>query len=281
MILKRLVFTDLDGTLLDHHTYSFAPALPMLAKLKSLEIPVIPTTSKTRAELIPLRQRIGLTGPFIIENGAAIYVPNQFMPAPDSADILFEGDYWIKYFSAPRQHWLDILNQQKSRFKDKLRHYSEMSIADICAATGLSPEDANLSAQREFGEPVLWLGSNEEKNHFLNHMRQAGVSPLEGGRFIHICGQSDKGKALTWFSQHYLAHLNTQVTTKFLTIALGDGNNDIAMLNAADIAVRIASPSHSLPKLDKQTDVYTSTQHGPAGWAECLSHILKQYQEED
>ncbi|TKB45800.1 mannosyl-3-phosphoglycerate phosphatase, partial [Ferrimonas sediminicola] len=30
---KLLVVTDLDGTLLDHHSYSFQPAEPALARL--------------------------------------------------------------------------------------------------------------------------------------------------------------------------------------------------------------------------------------------------------
>ena len=43
----RLIFTDLDGSLLDHHSYSFAPAVPLLAELDALGIPVIPITGKT------------------------------------------------------------------------------------------------------------------------------------------------------------------------------------------------------------------------------------------
>ena len=75
MVNDVLVFTDLDGTLLDHHNYSFAPALQMLHRLNSINIPVIPNTSKTFAELIDLRQQIGLEGPFIVENGGRYLHP--------------------------------------------------------------------------------------------------------------------------------------------------------------------------------------------------------------
>lgn len=70
-----VIYTDLDGTLLDHHSYSHNPALPALKQAKSVDAPVIPVTSKTRAELTKLREAIGLDGPFIVENGAAIYIP--------------------------------------------------------------------------------------------------------------------------------------------------------------------------------------------------------------
>ncbi len=75
---NTLIFTDMDGTLLDHHTYSFEAAKPTLTSLAERNIPVIPTTSKTFVELLELRETIGLTGPFIVENGAAAYIPHGF-----------------------------------------------------------------------------------------------------------------------------------------------------------------------------------------------------------
>jgi HAD superfamily hydrolase (TIGR01484 family) len=59
-----LVFTDLDGTLLDHHTYSFEPALPALNSLKEKNIPLIICTSKTRAE-IPLSLKMAAPSSFL------------------------------------------------------------------------------------------------------------------------------------------------------------------------------------------------------------------------
>ena len=45
------IFTDLDGTLLDHDTYSWAPAAPAIERIKKLGIPLIAISSKTLAEL--------------------------------------------------------------------------------------------------------------------------------------------------------------------------------------------------------------------------------------
>lgn len=49
--MNYLVSTDLDGTLLDHHTYSWHAALPALQKCSELAIPVVLNTSKTLAEV--------------------------------------------------------------------------------------------------------------------------------------------------------------------------------------------------------------------------------------
>ena len=46
-----LVFTDLDGTLLDHRIYSFEDALPALDFCRKTHVPVILISSKTRAEM--------------------------------------------------------------------------------------------------------------------------------------------------------------------------------------------------------------------------------------
>ncbi|EMR5910806.1 HAD-IIB family hydrolase, partial [Enterobacter hormaechei] len=68
-----LVFTDLDGTLLDFHTLDWQPAAPWLAKLRDKQIPVILCSSKTTAGMQDMQQELGLGGlPYIAENGAVI-----------------------------------------------------------------------------------------------------------------------------------------------------------------------------------------------------------------
>lgn len=270
MLKNVLVFTDLDGTLLDHHTYSFAPAITMLNKLNSINIPVIPNTSKTFAELTELRQQIGLEGPFIVENGAAIYIPiNYFSTQP--GDTTSKNGYWVKEFSKPRAHWLSLIEKLKSTFEYEFNHFSNMTNKEIITATGLSAEQARLASTREYGEPILWLGSESTKNQFVQVIEELGVTPLQGGRFLHLSGECDKGKALVWLSKQFQKERGVK---KCISIALGDGQNDVAMLEASDIAVQILSPANAPPLLMRQTDVYTSKAYGPSGWTECLEQII-------
>ena len=72
-----IIFTDLDGTLLDHRTYTYEPALKALSVIKSHQIPLILTSSKTKAEIEKLQSSLTLKDPFIFENGSGVFYNNQ------------------------------------------------------------------------------------------------------------------------------------------------------------------------------------------------------------
>lgn len=269
-MLYPIIFTDMDGTLLDHYTYDFTPVEGVLEALKQKDIPVIPTTSKTFAELQVLRSRIGLDGPFIVENGAAVCIPHGFFKQKPAGTV-WQDNYWCKSFSYSKNYWINLLDVIADEFDGEFKQFSKMSIADIQDATGLSEDDATLASKRQYGEPVLWMGTESRKQQFIKAVAQRGATPLEGGRFVHVSGDCNKGTALQWFVEEYRRQHAQTVTS----IALGDGKNDIAMMEEADIAIRIASPSHPPPELQKQENVYTSTLQGPSGWAEMINQLLE------
>ncbi|WP_258872721.1 HAD-IIB family hydrolase [Thalassotalea euphylliae] len=267
-----MIFTDLDGTLLDHHDYSFSAAVPMLEKLKRHQIPVIATTSKTVQEVIHLYEAMAINGPFIVENGAAVYIPQQlFTKQPEGCEV--QSNFWVKTFSSPRANYIDIAQKLKTTFGDSYTHFAAMTIDEIADVTGLSLADAQLANQRQYGEPVLWRGSEVDKRAFIEAAKALGANILQGGRFIHLCDNCDKGKAMNWLAgeyQHQLQLANVNV------IALGDSGNDIAMLETADIAVQIKSPTHSYPPLDnsKANFIYQTQGYGPIGWSEALNFVI-------
>ena len=269
-MLKTLVFSDLDGTLLDHFTYQSTAAVDTLAQLKNANIPVILNTSKTLAELEIIHQDLNLNTPFIIENGAAIYIPiGTFSIQP--ADTITVGDYWVKSFCLPRQHWLTLLSEQTDEFTECYKGFSSISASTLAQITGLTLEEADRAKQRQYGEPIQWLGDEKTKNNFIEHLINLGANVVQGGRFIHVGGYCDKGQALIWLTEQYRDHYDN---TSIFTIALGDGENDIAMLEAADIAVQIRSPVHNFPKLYRQFKTTRTQHYGPEGWAEAIQELL-------
>ncbi|WP_299204700.1 HAD-IIB family hydrolase [uncultured Amphritea sp.] len=269
MTQKVLIFTDLDGSLLDHFSYSFSQAESLLSLLNEVEVPVIPVTSKTRAELTALRVELESHHPFVVENGAAVFIPENYFPTPPS-DSDRVDDYFCCQFSKPRDHWIELLGEQLSAFGGEFETFTSMGVAGIQASTGLSASAAQLANQREFSEPVKWLGTDERKQLFVETLRQQGATVLQGGRFLHVTGACNKGKALQWLKQQYA---DSAPDSSFLAIAAGDSYNDIDMLQVADCALVIRSPVHEPPPLE-HSNLYLSSQTGPAGWVEGVSWFL-------
>ncbi len=267
--LQWLIFTDMDGTLLDHHDYAFDPAKPMLATLAAQGIPVMPITSKTQAELETLRLSLDNTHPFIIENGAAVLIPKGYF-AEQPEDTVSQGDYWVKHFVAERAHWQGLIQQVSDDYQGQFVTFEAAGIEGIIEMTGLPRAAAEESAQRQFGEPMQWLGGEASKQAMLNELRALGANILEGGRFIHVSGLSDKGVALHWL--HEVFKLN-QPDKTMLTVALGDSQNDVAMLESADYAVVVKSPVKAPPVVNRAQNLLITHETGPAGWAEGIQHF--------
>ena len=70
---KILIFTDLDGTLLNRDTFEFGTIKKYIKYLLSKNISIIPNSSKTEAEILEFNSELGEDLPFISENGAAVH----------------------------------------------------------------------------------------------------------------------------------------------------------------------------------------------------------------
>lgn len=266
----RLVFSDLDGTLLDHHSYSHVAAGPALDLLEALAIPVILVSSKTRAEMLLQRRRLANAQPFAVENGAAVFVPRGYFPAQPPDTVERDG-FWVREFAAPRQRWVALLEALAPRFPGQFESFSHAGEAGIAAMTGLGLGDAALANQREYSEPVQWRGEHADLQRFLAACADGGARVVRGGRFYSVGAAADKGSALRWLCEQFakasgIAHIRT--------LAAGDGANDVPMLEQADTALLVRAPDRAFPSLARVAGVLRSSATGPAGWAEGVTQWL-------
>ena len=267
-ISQPLIFTDLDGTLLDHDSYECDVIKPFLAELNDTGINVIFNTSKTFAEVIDIQAGLEHHQPFIVENGAAVYIPkNYFAVKPIGCDE-YHG-FWRYALTQSCDKLHDDLNQHASQFSHCVRLFSQFLAQEVAELTGLPLDKSELALQRQYSDPICFSGSDTQRQQFIDIMSSLDYEVLVGGRFIHITKGTNKGLAQKWLlNQFKKAYRNP-----FTVIALGDSQNDVAMLKAADTAVLIKNPGSQVQAHILQKAWQLSDKPAPEGWVQEVSAL--------
>jgi mannosyl-3-phosphoglycerate phosphatase len=265
--MRQIVFTDLDGTLLDSKTYSYKKSLAAINRLREIGIPIIFCSAKTRAEQEVYRRELGLSAPFIVENGGAVFIPRAYFPFPfdyhKTVDDLLTIELAISR-GRVRKLLAKIGRKNDFRFKG----FGDMSAAEVAEITGLNLEFAELAQQREYDEPVEFDSSGKDVSEFLVKLREAGLDWSYGGRLYHVMGGGGKGKAV-----EILSGLYRRMWGEIRTVGLGNGLNDLLMLSQVDIPILVQKRDHSwedmnLSRLHKVQGV------GPEGWSRAIVQIF-------
>lgn len=261
-----IVFTDLDGTLLDHYTYDYSPAKPALQLIRRLHIPLILTSSKTFDEIKQWVQRLELPYPFIFENGAGIAFPPQFSHLPEPNHRY--GGYTIWHPGPDYAYIRQLLQQWQHLFR--FQGFGDMSVETIAKHTGLSLNEAQAARRRMASEPLMWEDTPEKLTAFRQLLQQHHLQLIRGGRFYHVVGKNvDKGKAVRTIIQQYQKMEGFQR----VSIGIGDSPNDLPLLNAVDIPIAVQRPDGSYMP-DLPPNALHAPDVGPHGWNAAISQLL-------
>jgi len=266
--LPILVFTDLDGTLLDHDSYSFSAANKAINKLKSLNIPIIPVTSKTLSELEALLNALDLDSPVIAENGGIIATPKGKFKGFKS-DISYKN-FDVLQLSPVYSVINHTLREIREKYKLHFTGFNDLTVKTVAELTGLTIIQSFQAKERLCSEPLVWQDSPENLLRFEKILNEMDFSLTRGGRFYHVMGKTDKGKSMLKLSGLYPGNN--------LNIALGDSPNDISMLSAADFSAVINRKNNIPLVLDKRPEfLYESVASGPSGWQEFFDYFFKNF----
>lgn len=273
-----IIFTDLDGTLLDSN-YSFRNALPALRLIKKKNIPLILCSSKTRTEIEHYRKRLKNIHPFISENGGGIYIPKGYFRFQVSGDfgelsraVRGQDEENEKYHIIKLGAKYSDLRKALQELRDDgfdVRGFGDMSIKEITGLTSLKTAEAKLSKQRDFDEPFVFKGSKASLSKLKQNIKLKGLT-FSQGEFFHIMGKSDKGRAVSVLKKLY----NVQ-NHKIITTALGDSPNDIEMLQNVDCPIVVQKPDGFYDKRIKVKKLIKADGIGPEGWNKAVMKLLK------
>lgn len=229
-----IVTTDLDGTLLNHEDYGWAGAAEAIDALEDRGIPLIFCTSKTRAEILPLRDAMENRHPFIVENGGAIYFParayRRYLPG-----ALASNGYLKVALGRPYSELVAALEDAAREAHCKVRGFAGATAEEVAEWCGFSSEQGALAKQREYNEPFLL--EEGDANALIAAIEKRGLQWTRGSRFWHILGTQGKGAAIEKLREVY-----ESVAKRVQIAALGDSLNDLPMLERAEYPILIPSP---------------------------------------
>jgi mannosyl-3-phosphoglycerate phosphatase len=268
--MKLLVASDLDACLLDQETYSYAAASEALAILETQQIPLVLVSSKTLAEMEMLVDPLRIRHPFIVENGGAVAIPPEiFRGVPGSTRGL--ADWSLLSLGVPRAKLLAALVEIASEAGAAPRAFETLSDAELCTLCGLTPAQALRARRRDFDEPFL-LEDPARIDDIRRAAERRGLTVTKGGRFFHLHGGSDKGRAL-----QVVLGLYRDAGRLFRTAGIGDAANDLPFLRVVDrpIIVPHADGEPDIALASALPEAERAPAPGPAGWNSAVLTLLR------
>lgn len=280
--MQLMVFTDLDGTLLDAATYSWAQAASALEVLQTRGVPVCLVSSKTYAEIIHIHGQLRLTAPFVTENGGGMFLPPDL--APEVKEFLCEATPGLPKrkdggllvsLGADYASLTQSLKGISIETGADIEGFSDMTAERTAYLTGLSLEDSLKARARDFDEPFLIHNRTPElEKAVAAAATRIGLTAVQGGRFFHLMGNADKGHAVSHITAAY-----RRVYGHFVTIGLGDGPNDYSFLKVVDLPVLVgrafAETSELVPE-PLRKKIRAEQAPGPMGWRRSVFAILNE-----
>jgi len=257
--MKTIIFTDLDGTLLDHKTYSYQKAKPALKVVKKTKTPLIVCTSKTGAEIKEFRKQIKNKDPFISEDGGAIFIPKRYFDFKFKYNKEKQG-YFVIELGTDYERLRKVLDKIKKKYN--VVGFGDLTAKELAKDSGLSLKKAKLALKREYDEPFKIL-NKKGQSKVIDEIKKNKLNYTKGGRYWHLIGKNDKGKAVK-----ILYKLFKRKFKKIKTIGIGDSANDFPMLDSVDKGFLVQRPNN----------LYTSKRYlkakgiGPIGWDKVIQN---------
>jgi mannosyl-3-phosphoglycerate phosphatase family protein len=291
------VFTDIDGTLVDINTAEYGKETDKLIRLiKERNIPLILTSAKTRLEQNKIREDLGISDPFIVENGGAIVIPKGYFPDYALRDIKYplretqetkNGARDVNHeivveLGKPADYIRAKLSDIRKKYSINFRGVADISVEKLSNLALISREQAKRMAQRNYGETILQIQS-EDIARFIKYVQEDGMKVIHGGRFFDVTVGTDKGIAVGILKKLFKDKFHNNVTF----FGIGDSTNDIPMLNLMDIPILVQRQDSSWVddgeiKMKNAVDSSRISSNklikvegiGPNGWENAIHKII-------
>jgi len=285
---KTVVFSDIDGTLIDIFTRNYGNSKELVKKLEESSIPVVLCSSKTWAEQDVIRKDLGLEGePFIIENGGAVIIPDGYFEGDGRTDddlkhhgvIRVVDGYRVIELGRSSAEIRKVLQDVRRKTGTAFKGASDVSIEELAKIAGMTHDEAERMSKRKYGETILEIDKTE-KVKFEQVLSEEGLQVIHGGRYFDVSAGNDKGKAVRILMDLYRKKLGDDT----LFIGIGDSPNDVPMLKLTDVAILVQKHDGTWTEVDNNmitTRVVKVEGIGPAGWENAFATIIEEAKQTD
>jgi mannosyl-3-phosphoglycerate phosphatase len=267
-----VVFSDIDGTLIDIFTGQFNTTIKFVNQLREYGIPLILCSSKTEAEQIELRRRANVSDPFIVENGGAVIIPLGYFENMSNYEskysVMETGNFQIIELGKPASQIKSALQKIRASSQFKFKSLSDLSIDEISIVTKMSTDAVSRMIQRKYGETIVEI-KNDDLPGFVTKVQDFGLKVIFGGRFFDITGGNDKGTAVKILVDLYRRKYGGDV----VFFGIGDSKNDESMLKFVDFPMLVQCPDGTW--YDMKVDGLNKLNGiGPDGWILGFNEII-------
>ncbi len=251
-----LLFSDVDGTVLGRDGRYAVDAAELAPWRASVEI--VLASSRTVLELSRNQRDLGIDGPVVAENGAVVAFPWPPAAIVGARESVIDGKPW----------WVSILGWPAGTLRGHVRraaaHAGIAYVDQDDVEPGLGRVASVLVRPAPPGAPMERLAP------LVAHLRDRGCTVASGGDWLAVTGGADKA-AGAGAVRHALALAGRRYA---MVAAVGDGDNDLPLLAAADRGYVISRADGSWhPALDAHPGAERAPVPGIAGWREVVRRL--------
>lgn len=235
---RHVIFTVLEAFLPDHSGHLSSEAEDALEELERHRIPLILVTEKTRAQLEPIRRKLGHAHPFITEGGGGVFFPEGYFNLRVKG-IERIGHYLSLPLAKPYAEAVAALEQVSQATGVRVVGFNEMSPREVAQNIGLSPREAEWARQRDFSEPFFFAGADEAGIlRFLEGARKRKLQVTPWGQFFRMAVGGDLRRGVRELTRLYHKALHHRATS----VAIARRDTDANLLRAVDQPVDLPQP---------------------------------------
>lgn len=262
-----VLFSSIDGTLIGADSDSQMVTETAVSLVLSRHVPLVLCAPQTRSEQEYYRRALHIPDPFIVENGSAIFVPDDYFDF-DFSCRRDEG-YCIIELGRPMAEIRRVLGTIRRETGLFFQGFNDVTVRRVSEILGVGVTAARRARAREYSEVIATPLTADNLDQLRHALAPHGLDIMAAGD-CHIvsAAKSDLGAAVTRLTQLYRRRWG-----HIVTIGLGDSVWDRSLLAAVDRPYLVQTAAGRWPDVGG-LDVYRAEGIGPHGWRQAVRQEL-------